>query len=96
MAVFLTLKVVPRSGKTGCQADRQGRIVCRVKSAPEDGKANRELVKFLSKTLRVPQDTITIVGGTTSRTKRLKIEGFDNEVALLSALGIPMQITIQE
>ncbi len=95
MAVFLTLKVVPRAGKTGIQSDRQGRIVCRVKSAPEDGKANRELIKLLSKILCIPQDAITIVTGATSRTKRIKIEGFDDESTVYKALGISVQTTIQ-
>lgn len=40
---------------------------------PEDDKANEELIKFLSKTFKIPKSKIEILRGNTSRIKVLKI-----------------------
>jgi uncharacterized protein YggU (UPF0235/DUF167 family) len=44
-------------------------------AVPEKGRANIELISFLSKSLRIPKSAITILRGDTSRTKTLIIEG---------------------
>jgi len=50
------------------------RIKIRIAAAPTDGKANRHLIKFLSKKFKVPQKQISIVSGQSSRQKRVRIE----------------------
>jgi uncharacterized protein len=45
----------------------------RISAAPEKGKANKELVEFLSDTLSVPRRRITIVSGHTSPSKVIEI-----------------------
>lgn len=74
MSLIVEIKVVPSSGKQALRKDSSGLLKCYLKSAPEGGKANAELIKFLSKKLRIPQNQITITSGATSRKKRLKIE----------------------
>jgi uncharacterized protein (TIGR00251 family) len=44
-----------------------------IKSAPERGKANRELIKRLAKHFQVPENNIRIVSGLTSRKKIIDI-----------------------
>lgn len=39
---------------------------------PVDGKANGELMKFLSKTLDIPKSSVIILSGETNRSKLLK------------------------
>lgn len=58
--------------------------VLRVKIAapPVKGKANRELVGFLSKLLGVSKGSITIEKGATSRRKLIAIEGLSQAEAL--------------
>jgi len=73
MALILEVKVVPSSGRLSCQIDQPETLKCFVKSSPEGGKANAELIKFLSKRLKIPQKQITIITGATSRKKRVKI-----------------------
>ena len=51
-------------------------------SIPYILKANKELVKFLSKTLNVAAKHIRIAAGEASRYKKLKIEGDLDLVAL--------------
>ncbi|MBN2751327.1 MAG: DUF167 domain-containing protein, partial [Rhodospirillaceae bacterium] len=46
-----------------------------VTAVPEDGKANRALIKLLSKAWGVPKSAITIVAGETDRHKILSILG---------------------
>lgn len=43
----------------------------RITSAPEDGKANKALLRFLSKEWGVSLSSFTIVSGETSRYKRV-------------------------
>lgn len=93
MPLFINIKAVPSSGKQGCAFDKSGTLKCYLKSAPEGGKANAELIKYLSKKLKVPQNEISIVGGTTSRKKRLKIEGITLE-EFYQKLSLEKQQTI--
>ena len=74
MALFINVKVIPKSRRQRCTLDVNDTLKCYLISAPEGGKANNELIKLLSKSLRIAQHSITIVRGVTSRTKRIKIE----------------------
>lgn len=47
--------------------------VC-LKNKPEHGKANRELIKLLSRNFRVSTDKIKIISGLNSRKKIVEIE----------------------
>ena len=53
----------------------------RIKSSPVDGKANRELVRFLAEILDIPQGQITIIRGASGRRKTVAIEGLTAERA---------------
>ena len=44
---------------------------------PEKGKANAELIKFLSKTFNIKRDKISIISGKTDRLKLIKISSKD-------------------
>lgn len=44
-----------------------------VAAAPEDGKANEEIIKFFAKILKIPRSKIEILRGEISRIKILKI-----------------------
>ncbi len=73
MALLLDITVVPASGQQKIVIDKQGRLKCYLKSAPEKGQANQELIKYLAKALACTQDNVEIVAGQISRKKRLKI-----------------------
>lgn len=91
MSVILELKVIPNSGKTLCTMHKNGGIVCYLKSSPERGLANKELVAHIAKRLHITQQQVRIVQGLTSRTKRLQIQTDMNNDQLLQALGIAPQ-----
>lgn len=91
MAVILEIKVVPQSGKQALQVDAHGVIKCYIKSAPEKGKANKELVKFLAKELGLTQRDIEIVSGLTDRKKRIHIVTKLTYEQVLQKLGLEKQ-----
>lgn len=91
MAVRLEIKVTPQSGKQQFVADKSGIIKCFLKSAPEGGKANIELIKLLSKMISVPQEQIMILQGATARKKLIKIETSLSNQAILHLLGLEVQ-----
>jgi len=91
MAFVFELKVVPQSGKQGLHLDKTGRLRCFLKSAPEKGRANRELVKFISQMLKVPQRDVEIVSGLTDRKKRIRVSINLSYEQFLQQLGLAQQ-----
>ena len=62
-------------------------LVVRVRAPAIDGRANESLCRIVAKQLRVPGSPVTIVRGSRSRDKALKIDGID-QPALIAALKI--------
>lgn len=87
----INVKVVPQSGKQKIILDKTGSLKCYLNSPPEDGKANRELIKLFSESLNIPQREIEIVQGLISRSKVLDIPGFGSPEQLYEALGLQIQ-----
>lgn len=46
----------------------------RITCAPEDGKANKALIKYLAKEWRVPASSLSIVSGEAARYKRVRYQ----------------------
>ncbi len=94
MPIQFDLKVVPSSGRVGLQMDKSGTLKCYLKSPPEKGKANQELIKFIAKLLRVGQENISIVSGLTSRNKRISIRMDITYEHLLQMLSLDKQTSL--
>lgn len=74
---YIRVKVIPNSQKTELveimdEPDGQTYKI-RVHAAPERGKANTELIKFLSKNFNIHKSQITIISGIADRLKLIKI-----------------------
>ncbi|MCX5921751.1 MAG: DUF167 domain-containing protein [Candidatus Dependentiae bacterium] len=91
MSLIIEIKVMPSSGRLSWVLDKTGRLKCFLKSPAEQGKANKELVKFTAKTLGIAQDRVTIMSGEISRNKRLKIDLDVTLDQLIGLLGIERQ-----
>jgi uncharacterized protein YggU (UPF0235/DUF167 family) len=91
MACSLSVKVIPRAGKQQCIIDKNGIIKIYLKSAPEGGAANAELIKLIAHALKIPQRDVIIATGATSRTKRLLITTKLSYEQVLTALGLEVQ-----
>lgn len=70
----IKVKVFPRSGKSCVEGMRNGLLIVRLKSAPEKGKANKELLEVLAQHYFVHINDILVIHGHTSRIKLIKIE----------------------
>ncbi len=72
----LSLHVVPRASRTsfaGLHGDGSLRI--RLAAPPVDGKANRELLRFLAETLGIPVRSVELISGETGRAKSVRVTG---------------------
>ncbi len=72
--MILAVKVFPRSGKSELIPISATEFKAYLKSSPEKGKANMELVKLLAKHFDVARNEIFIKSGQTSHTKLIEIE----------------------
>jgi len=75
----LTVKVTPNAGRSEITGFTDGVLQVKVAAPPVRGKANRELVSFLGKTLGVPKSSLLIVKGQTSRNKVIEVEGLSRD-----------------
>ena len=71
--ITVTVRVIPRASRSGIAGYHDGALRIRVAAAAVEGAANRELIRFLSKTFRVPQNAVTIISGSNSRNKIIRI-----------------------
>lgn len=72
--VVLGVLVQPCSSRTEIVGPAEGgALKIKVTAPPREGKANRELIKFLSKLFGVAKSRIAILSGESSRNKRIFI-----------------------
>ncbi len=76
----VSLRVTPRGGRDAIDGiDRlsDGRVVMkvRVRAIADGGEANRAVLKLLAEQLRVPQASLRIAAGASSRLKQVEISG---------------------
>ena len=74
MSEYIEVKVVPSSGRSECFIDENGFIKCFLKSAPEKGKANKELIMRIAYYLKVSKQLVCLAAGKALRHKLIKIE----------------------
>lgn len=74
MALQIIIKVIPSSGRSGCHIDKNGSIKCALKSPPEKGKANEELIRLIAEKLDLSRHDVSILLGKTARTKTVHIK----------------------
>jgi uncharacterized protein (TIGR00251 family) len=75
--VILTVRVIPRAGKSGVSGTRDGALLVRLNAPPVEGAANAELIDVVAEALGVPKRAVTIIAGQRSRTKRVRVTGIN-------------------
>ena len=71
---YLRVKVIPKSPRTEITDEMaDGTLKIRVAAPPEKGKANTELIKFLSKHFSIPKDQISIISGKSDPLKLIRL-----------------------
>lgn len=75
--IVLQVKISPNASKNEIIKSEDG-VKVKITAQPVDGKANKSLIEYLSKTLRVPKTSFEILRGETSKEKTILIKVFDD------------------
>ena len=78
------VRVVPNAPKSACAGAYGDGVKIKIAAQATDGKANAELVKFLSRKLGVGRNAVRIVLGETSRDKLVEADSENCLARLLS------------
>jgi uncharacterized protein (TIGR00251 family) len=71
--IQLDIKAIPSASKTEFAGIKDGRLRIRLAAAPEDGKANAELLAFVAKSLGCPRRDLQLLSGEKSRLKTIAL-----------------------
>jgi uncharacterized protein (TIGR00251 family) len=78
--VIVSVRAAPRSSKAGIDGLwGDDAIKIRIKSAPVDGKANKELIEVLADEFDLAKSQVVFKSGETSKTKRILLMGVSSE-----------------
>ncbi|OPB29133.1 DUF167 family protein [Bartonella sp. WD12.1] len=83
--LILFVRLIPRASMDSIVGveSRDGEtqhLVIRLRAVPEDGKANKALIKFLARQWKIPSSYISLKSGITSRYKQLCFSGYIEEL----------------
>ncbi len=71
----LKVKVVTNSSKRMYEVLGENELKVKIHSTPQKGKANKELLEFLSEIFNVPKSNIKIIKGEKSNRKEIEVKG---------------------
>ena len=77
--VVLNVRAQPRSSRAGIDGVVGDAVKVRVRCAPVDGKANKELIETLADEFGVAKSLVVFKSGETSRQKRILLRGVTAE-----------------
>ena len=75
--VVLNVRAQPRSSRAGIDGLLGDAVKVRIRCAPVDGKANRELIETLAEAFGLPKSRVVFKSGETSKTKRILLVGLN-------------------
>lgn len=75
----ISVRAYPNASRNEVVGFTEGVLHVRVAAPPVKGKANKELIAFLSDVLSVSKSQISILKGETSKNKLLLVEGLSEE-----------------
>ena len=78
-SVIFKVRVQPRASRTELAGEYGDALKLRLAAPPVDGKANQACRRFLADLLEVPLAAVEIVGGESSRDKRILVRDVTTE-----------------
>ena len=84
MSTLLKIHVKPRASRSIFPYNiyfESREVEAMLRSPPDKGKANKELIELVANFFGVPKSNVSIVSGLTSREKTVKIEGIEPQNA---------------
>jgi len=79
---LLRLRVQPNAIRNEVAGFTEGVLLVKIAAPPVRGKANQELIAFLSQALGVAKGSLSLVKGHTSRNKVIAVEGLNHDEAV--------------
>jgi uncharacterized protein (TIGR00251 family) len=76
---MLQIKAVPNAPRDEVQGWLGDSLKVRIHAPPTDGKANDRLCAFIAENLSLPKGSVTLASGSSSRQKRLTINGLSEQ-----------------
>ncbi|MBI5871334.1 MAG: YggU family protein [Actinobacteria bacterium] len=76
---LLLVRVSPGARKSEIMGEAGGRLRIRLQAPPVEGKANRELTRFVARELELKKNRVTLAAGEKSREKTLLLQGIEPE-----------------
>ena len=73
--VVLNVRAQPRSSRSGIDGLLGDAVKVRIRCAPVDGKANKELIETLAEAFDLPKSAVVLKSGEASKTKRILLRG---------------------
>jgi uncharacterized protein (TIGR00251 family) len=77
--VVLNVKAQPRSSKAGVDGLLGDAVKVKIRCAPVDGKANKELIETLASAFGIPKSKVLFKSGETSKQKRILLTGISSQ-----------------
>ena len=77
--VILNVRAQPRSSRSGIDGILGDAVKVRIRCAPVDGKANKELIETLADAFGIAKSSMVFKSGETSKTKRILLRGVTGE-----------------
>lgn len=86
--IIFHIHVIPRSGKSDIAGVQNDALKIKIASAPVDGQANAECIRFLADILGVRKNQVTITSGHKSKKKTIAVDDLnrDDMLAILSRI----------
>lgn len=78
-SLLLSLYVQPRGGQNAIAGLHGDAVKLRLSAPPVDGKANKAIITFFAKSLKIPKSAVTIKSGLQSRMKKILLTGVEEE-----------------
>ena len=85
----ISLRVSPNASRNEMVSFTDGVLRVKVSAPPIKGKANKELITFLSQLLGVSKSSVNIIKGHTTRNKVVAIDGLSREEVMKRLLPEP-------
>jgi len=76
--IVLSLYIQPKSSRDRIAGLHDGAVKINITAPPVEGKANKRVIAFLSRLLKIPKSSITIMSGLQGRKKKVVICGSDS------------------
>ena len=73
--VRVAVHVQPRASRSEIIGQHGAALKVRLQAPPVDGAANEALVRLLADALNVPERSVRVVAGATSRSKMVEVDG---------------------